>query len=185
MARPFNSCNYQLLDLEHPVRAPPWAGTSADEASPEETAAEGVCTPSSSRGGFSTGTGGWCKGYSTSKSHRNIWITFKIRRKKWIQPSLDYISLYTNAVMKIQILTYMYAFFFFYFFLWRKRSMNGTLPRARESHCAALFSPGLQRSGWHSTASPTVHEHGICLWHKIILFYAIKKSLHFPIPQFC
>lgn len=58
--RPFNRCNDQLLDLDHPLRAPPWAGVSMDEASQKETTAEAVCTPSSSRGGFCIGTGGWC-----------------------------------------------------------------------------------------------------------------------------
>lgn len=53
-------------------------------------------------------------------AHRNVFISFKIQRKKGIKLNLDYVCLYTDRVVK-------YHFFFFFFYL-GKRSTKAKVP---------------------------------------------------------
>ena len=47
--------------------------------------------------------------HHTFKGHKIVLTFFKLKEKMDIV-TLDYISLYTNAIIKIQIFTYMYFF---------------------------------------------------------------------------
>lgn len=88
MARPFNI--HQLLDLEPPPPprpqegAQPWARQllSRPVVSPEEAAAKGAYTPGSWRGNFPSARDDAATGHHTFKGHKNVVISFKIRRKK-------------------------------------------------------------------------------------------------------
>lgn len=64
--------------------AQPWARQllSRPVVSPEEAAAKGAYTPGSWRGNFPSARDDAATGHHTFKGHKNVVISFKIRRKK-------------------------------------------------------------------------------------------------------